>query len=113
ETVAGIDGLLPAFHDHLDPPSAYAPDGATWVIVDPDAVRREADDLWKDAEDRFAERRGANRFAFPPAAHLVPPDELVALLAAPRRRVELPVLERLGADPTAQQLRLDVDDQAA
>jgi transcription-repair coupling factor (superfamily II helicase) len=114
ETVAGIDGLLPAFHDRLDAPAAYAPADATWVVVDPDAVRRCAEDLWREAEVRFAERRAANRFAYPPAAHLVAPDELTASLTASRRRVELPTLERIGGEPKdGTSLRLEVDDQAA
>ena len=114
EAVAGLDALLPAFHDRLDPPTAYAPAGATWVVVDPDAIRRAADDLWRDAEARFAERKAANRFAYPPPAHLVAPDALAAALAAPARRVALPTLERIAADgDAAARIRLDVDDQAA
>jgi transcription-repair coupling factor (superfamily II helicase) len=113
EPVAGVEGLVPAFHDALDPPSAYVPAGATWVVVDPDAVRRAADDLWQEAEARFAERKAANRFAYPPAAHMVSPAELDATLAAPRRRVALPTLARLGDDAGATAVRLEVDDQAA
>jgi transcription-repair coupling factor (superfamily II helicase) len=113
EPVPGLEGLVPAFHDALDPPAAYLGEDRAWVVVDPDAIRRAADELWAEAEARFAERKRSNRFAYPPSAHMVAPDELVATLTAAPRRVLLPTLERLGDAAGATAVRLEVDDQAA
>jgi transcription-repair coupling factor (superfamily II helicase) len=111
--VVGLEGLLPAFHDTLDAPAAYVGDAATWIVVDPDAVRRAADDLWEDAEARFGERRATGRFAFPPDAHLVPPTDLAAMLARPVRRIAMPVLQTIATGAETTELRVAVDDQIA
>ncbi|HEV7557147.1 MAG TPA: CarD family transcriptional regulator, partial [Kofleriaceae bacterium] len=104
DVFVGIEGLTPAFHDHMASPASYIPDGARWLIVDPDQCRRTLRELRDDADTRFAERRGAGALAFPPDTHHAAPD----WLAAPHR-IELPTLE-LTRDDGATTLRLAVDD---
>ena len=86
ELTVGLEALLPAFHDELESPLAYLPADATWLVVDPDACRRAVDDAWHDARLGFDARTVARAVAYPPADLLVPPDELMAALAAPSRR---------------------------
>ena len=101
ETFVGIEGLVPAFHDELVAPAVYAPANARWLIVDPDACRRTLDDLWEDAETRFAQHI-TKQLAFPPDRHFV---RELAPLASPRR-IELPTLEVHG-ETDATKLRVD------
>ena len=97
----GIEGLTPAFHDELVAPEAYFPDGARWLVVDSDACRRTIEDLWKDAEARFAERKVTKDLAH--AAATATPSPRSRVFASPRR-VELPTLEVTG-DVAATKLR--------
>jgi len=100
----GIEGLLPAFHDELVAPDAFAPADARWLIVDPDACRRVIADAWNDAEARYSERKAA-ALSFPPDRHFV---RELAALASPRR-IELPTLEVTQASD-ATPVRVEVDD---
>ncbi|HUH01483.1 MAG TPA: transcription-repair coupling factor [Kofleriaceae bacterium] len=107
----GIDTLTPAFHPHMDPLWRYLGDDATYLVLDPDGVRRAADDELELAEARYDERLADHRIAFAPAEHYVGADELMAALAAPARRVTAPRLEILdGGDQPAQVVRLAADD---
>ena len=120
EVFVGIEGLLPAFHDELVAPSAYFPADTRWLVVDPDACRRVIADAWKDAELRFAQRRGgANSeesgqaaatarqaaLVYAPERHFV--RELDAFVAP--RRIELSSLEVAGTSD-ATKLRVELDD---
>jgi transcription-repair coupling factor (superfamily II helicase) len=105
DVFVGIEGLTPAFHDQLVAPEAYVPDGARWLIVDPDACRRAIDDLWKDAELRYGERTVTKDLAYPPDRHYV--TDLPAFTS--RQRVALPTLEVTG-ETDATQVRIDVDE---
>jgi transcription-repair coupling factor (superfamily II helicase) len=104
----GIEALTPAFHDQLVAPESYVPEGARWVIVDPDACRRAISDLWQDAEARYGERNQNKDLAYPPDQHFV--TDLAAFSS--RRRIELPTLEVHG-DVEATKLRVDIDQLAA
>jgi transcription-repair coupling factor (superfamily II helicase) len=99
----GIESVTPAFHDEMVGPEVYVPAGARWLVVDPDACKRVLDDLWKDAEMRFGQRK-VDDLAYPPDRHFV---TTLAAFAA-RSRVELPTLEVHG-DTDATKLRVDVD----
>jgi transcription-repair coupling factor (superfamily II helicase) len=112
ETFVGIETLTPAFHDRMDPPWRSIPASATWIVVDPDAVRRAASDEWEDAIARHDEKVAAQAITFEPGDHYASPDELDAALATPRRRILAPTLE-LHGDPRAAgatALRFEIDD---
>jgi transcription-repair coupling factor (superfamily II helicase) len=111
ELTVGLQALLPAFHDELEAPLAFVPAGALVVVLDPDGVRRALDDAWHEAELGFEQRRGALAVAYPPAALLVPPDELMAALAATPARLELPTLSVQRGDTTTTALHVGVDTQ--
>ncbi|HTJ41120.1 MAG TPA: transcription-repair coupling factor [Kofleriaceae bacterium] len=115
EVFVGIETLTPAFHDAMDLPAAYVPDGATWIVVDPDAVRRAAADELKDADARHAERTAARAIAFPVASHYGSIDDLERALLAPKRRVIAPTLELTGdlRAVGAEVLRFAADDHRA
>jgi transcription-repair coupling factor (superfamily II helicase) len=104
DVFVGIEALTPAFHDELVAPESYVPDGARWVIVDPDACRRTIDDLWADAERRYEGRKVTKDLAFPPDRHLV--TDLGAFTS--RARIEMPTLEVHGATD-AVKVRVDID----
>ncbi|HET9623366.1 MAG TPA: transcription-repair coupling factor [Kofleriaceae bacterium] len=94
DVFVGIEALTPAFHDELVAPAAYVAalgDRARWLVVDPEACRRAANDAWAEAEGRFAEKQAAKQLAYPPDRHLIASDALGPFTAP--RRIELPSLE--------------------
>ena len=101
EEVVGLETLMPAFHAALVPLTDYLSHGVEteWLIVDPDAVVREAAAEVEEAERRHEERVADHRISFAPAELYVAPDELAAQLASPPRRVEVRGLEIFHAAP--------------
>lgn len=106
----GVHGLLPAFHDRLCSPLEYAAEGSLVVLLDAEACAGAARAAWADAESRHAARRDKAELVYPPEAHLVPPDELMAQLRGRRRRLELPRLELINEDKAVTVVRLEVDE---
>lgn len=112
----GVHGLLPAFHDRLCSPLEYAAGSSLLVLLDPEACAGIARAAWADAEARHAARRDKSELVYPPEAHLLPPDELMAQLRGRRALLELPRLElanelaaRSGASALTS-LRLELDE---
>ncbi len=105
----GVHGLLPAFHDRLCSPLEYAAADSMIALCDPETCSGAMRAAWADAESRHTARRDKAELVYPPEAHLVPPDELLAMLRARRRRLELPRLELVGGPPAAS-LRLEIDE---
>jgi transcription-repair coupling factor (superfamily II helicase) len=114
EPLAGIEGLTPAYHDALVPPAAFVPAEARWLVIDPDAARRAAAEVWVDAEARHAAIPAVDSkdrvLTYAPPQHYATTAELGAFSAD--RRVELGGLELHGTREAAT-LRVDVDDLRA
>ncbi|MEZ4360393.1 MAG: transcription-repair coupling factor [Kofleriaceae bacterium] len=109
----GVHGLVPAFHDHMTSPLAYAAPSATLVLVDPEACWGVAAAAWADAQARHGARRERGDLVYPPEAHLLAPDELARRLRDRPRRLELPRLELVGAAGGAAVLRAELDELTA
>jgi transcription-repair coupling factor (superfamily II helicase) len=107
ELTIGLEALTPAFHDHMEAAAAYVPAGATWMVLDREAVARAAQDGWGEAERELADRDRAGKLSFPLAEYLVTPDGLAAALAAPTRRVVCASLEVVGDDLAGASVRFD------
>ena len=101
----GIEGLTPAFHDELVAAGGVRARRRALAVVDPDACRRAVDDAVDTTPRRASPsaRDGqARRSRSAGARTCVAPDELDGALAAPRRRVELPIARAcIGADASA------------
>jgi transcription-repair coupling factor (superfamily II helicase) len=95
EEFVGIETLTPAFHAHMAPLWSYldAAGSSCWLILDPDAIAQAAEEELETAESRYHERLADGRLALPPAEHYVSPEELMAGLRAPARRIEARSLE--------------------
>ena len=83
EDFLGIDSLVPAFHPSLVPLWTYLPKAPAvrWLLIDPAAIARAAQDELEAAESRHEDRLRDGRLAFPPDAHYVSRDELDTLLS--------------------------------
>ncbi|HEY3358357.1 MAG TPA: transcription-repair coupling factor [Polyangia bacterium] len=81
----GVEGLAPAFHARMGSLAEYVPEGALWLVDDPEAVleqvRRE---LVRDGEG-CAHARADHRIAFPPEDFWLTEEEAAAALTAARR----------------------------
>ena len=100
EDFLGIDSLVPAFHPSLVPLWTYLPKAPAvrWLLIDPAAIARAAQDELEAAESRHEDRLRDGRLAFPPDAHYVSRDELDTLLSEVEPRIDAPSLEVAGSD---------------
>ena len=127
EDFIGIDGLIPAFHGQLAPLWTYLSDAldsgdpqpARWLILDPDAIMRAAEDELEVAESRYEDRLSDGRLGFPPGEHYVLREELEDSLDGIEPRIEARSLELAGDDNGGMEsgdgervgsLRFSVDD---
>ena len=107
----GLEALLPGFYDGgLEPATAYLPADALYVLDDPLAVQREADDLDDQLTTGFRAARERGDLSLEPGRHCLSADELLAFLTG-QRRVELQalVLGGLATSTDPNDLALDVD----
>ncbi|HET6613827.1 MAG TPA: transcription-repair coupling factor, partial [Kofleriaceae bacterium] len=77
--ILGRGALTPAFHRALCPVWHHFPDRATWLVVDPDAIRRAITDHAAGVDTAYHHRLDDHRIAFPPAAFFATADELSTL----------------------------------
>jgi transcription-repair coupling factor (superfamily II helicase) len=99
--------LLPLNYERLDTLFDYAPAGR-WVVLDPPAVEREADQLAQEAREG-EERAAARGEPFVPAAALyLTPAEAEAQLT-PRPRLEVSPLEVFRLAEDRQRFRIEAE----
>ncbi|MEZ4368039.1 MAG: TRCF domain-containing protein [Kofleriaceae bacterium] len=110
ELTVGLEAFTPAMHADLEAVPPMLPADATWVLLDPAAIARAADDAWHEAGIGFAAKRDARAVAFAPEAHFLAPAELATALTTPRRLLRLPALEVVG-DAGGARVRVAVDTQ--
>ncbi len=77
----GIEAITPAFHDELEPVSAYLPPGVPLLVVDPEGISRVFSDEDSQSERAFAARLAEGRLTFPPGDFFVPQTQLAEEMA--------------------------------
>jgi len=93
-----LQGLWPALYEGgLAPLFDHLPDDTHLLIDDPEAVRRNLEELWEDLEREHAAARARGDLVLEPGAHFLSPAEVEATWSA-HRRVELHAIWVGGAD---------------
>ncbi len=113
ESFFGMEALAPIFHQALDSITAYLPDGALFVVEDPDAILAQARRVVAKLREAAGTRHGEHRLALDPIDFALSEDEAHATIAA-RRRVELRSveLERAAGEDGPARLRLHAESNA-
>ena len=76
-----LEELAPAFHPRLQSVSSYVPNEAVWVVVEPDAIASEIEQLQRDFDAGFASRKESGRYCFPPDEYLEPLESITSTIA--------------------------------
>jgi transcription-repair coupling factor (superfamily II helicase) len=96
----GLDALVPAFHERLDPIWSYFRE-PLWVVVDPDGLARELGSLQTQSEQAYRARIEQDWLAFPPEAFFVSAEETIRELSQ-SKRVEVQVAGSQGLAERAE-----------